>query len=502
MKPSKAVRAIASILLCGLGVWLALPNPYRQKTYLIKAGGCELETTVVEKREGGTQGSVVLFHGISANKRIMSYIAGGFAEQNLRVYVPDFPGHGRTPGPFSATRAEECGEALLNRLLASGMASPGRTIVAGHSMGAAIALRVASRVPIAGVIAISPAPMRAAHGVTAEKLLFNDPPALTAPTLVISGTLEPESMRGNAADLVSARNDDTTKYIKIPGATHVSLLFSPAVVKTYQDWTSRTLHLSGTPGMPSLRQLCGASMGFLGILLLANPFLREASGKKQNKEEPETGSSLPWGRLLAEFAIGALLTVVLLRYWNPLQVLHLFQGDYLGSFLLLLGTALVALHWSSLRESVSRPASGLLGSAFGAIVLLLLIAAWFELSLYEAWLTTEKWIRFPFLVIVLLPFHFAEESLLGPIAGRKGWRRLATGFSLRLVAWGALALGVLYWQSGEILLVLLAPYFVILHALQRRGMDIVREETGSAAAAAVFGAILLAGFCLVIFPIT
>jgi hypothetical protein len=33
-------------------------------------------------------------------------------------------------------------------------------------------------------------------------------------------------------------------------------------------------------------------------------------------------------------------------------------------------------------------------------------------------------------------------------------------------------------------------------------MDIVRQGTGSIAAAALFGAILLAGFCLVIFPVT
>ena len=51
-------------------------------------------------------------------------------------------------------------------------------------------------------------------------------------------------------------------------------------------------------------------------------------------------------------------------------------------------------------------------------------------------------------------------------------------------------------------MVLLTPYFVLLHVLQRRGMDIVRQETGSVAATAVFGAILLAGFCLVIFPVT
>ena len=74
--------------------------------------------------------------------------------------------------------------------------------------------------------------------------------------------------------------------------------------------------------------------------------------------------------------------------------------------------------------------------------------------------------------------------------------------SLRLVTWGVLALGVFYLHSGAFLMVLLGPYFALVYTLQRRGMDIVRQETGSAAAAAVFGAILLAGFCLVIFPVT
>src|SRR2546426_8924983 len=175
MKSRQAIRALAGVLLCGAGLWLALPTPYRERTYIFNADGCRLETTIVERQEGGSQGAVLLFHGISANKKIMSYLARGFAEQGLRVYVPDLPGHGRTQGPFSPARAEQCGEALLRELLARGMIDPDRTILAGHSMGGAIAERIASRVPAAGLIAISPAPMRAAHGATAEQFLLTDP---------------------------------------------------------------------------------------------------------------------------------------------------------------------------------------------------------------------------------------------------------------------------------------------------------------------------------------
>src|SRR5215472_4408179 len=113
MKSQRTLRAITGIVLCGLGFLLAFPKTYHEKTYLIPAGGCRLETTVVEKQSGASLGTVVLFHGISANKKIMSYIAHGFAEQNLRVFVPDLPGHGHSPGPFSPERAEQCGEALV-----------------------------------------------------------------------------------------------------------------------------------------------------------------------------------------------------------------------------------------------------------------------------------------------------------------------------------------------------------------------------------------------------
>src|SRR5260370_38341745 len=113
MKSRQEIRAVAGVLLCAAGLWLALPTPYRERTFRFDAGGCKLETTIVERHEGGSSGSVLLFHGISANKKIMSYLAPGFAEQGLRVYAPDFPGHGPPPGPFSPLPPKHAGETLL-----------------------------------------------------------------------------------------------------------------------------------------------------------------------------------------------------------------------------------------------------------------------------------------------------------------------------------------------------------------------------------------------------
>jgi len=154
------------------------------------------------------------------------------------------------------------------------------------------------------------------------------------------------------------------------------------------------------------------------------------------------------------------------------------------------------------RASFASSPRRILTAAFAGMALLLLVTAWLDLTFYEAWLSAAKWMRFPFLLLVLLPYHLAEETLLGSARPGKKWRRLALALSLRLISWGAIMGAVFVLHSGQILMGLLAVYLALFSLLQRSGMDIVREETGSAAATALFGAILQAGFCLVIFPIT
>src|SRR6202171_6481851 len=195
MKWRKGLRAALGVALCIVGFVLAWATPYRETTVVIGAGGCRLGTNVIYQGMEETRGYVVLFHGLASNKKIMSYLARGFANENLRVFVPDLPGHGRSPGPFSFERAESCADALVRELIARRAIDAQHTMLAGHSMGGAIALRVASRVGVAGVIAISPAPQRTAHGVPADMLPYTNPPALPPHTLAISAAFEPLGIR-------------------------------------------------------------------------------------------------------------------------------------------------------------------------------------------------------------------------------------------------------------------------------------------------------------------
>jgi pimeloyl-ACP methyl ester carboxylesterase len=514
-----AIRALSAVLLCVVGFVLARAAPFRETTVIVDAGGCRLVTDIVDAGEDETQGSVVLLHGLAANKKIMSYLARGFALMNLRVFVPDMPGHGRTAGPFSFARADTCSESFVRQLIRRGAIDPELTILAGHSMGGAIALRVASRIPVAGTIAFSPAPMVTTYGVPASMLPFNDDQPAPAHTLVLSGWFEPRSVRETARSLIAGSAATTGKYAVIPHSTHVSLLFDPAVARASQVWAAQVLKLDSNVALPSRIPLVGSLAGFLGVLILAGPFLRETVTKNplrgvnpvedQNTEPPSkpdestsAATAKQTGRALLEVAALSIAVVFVLRLWNPFAMLRLFEGDYLGGFLLILGVILLFLHRKDLGSLRPFRPTPLLAAAFAAIVLPLLIYSWFDLTISEAWWTAARWLRFPALFAALLPYHAAEELLLGPKEGKFEKGRLALALSFRLVAWGAILGGLLLLHNREILLLLLSPYFVVFCLLQRLGMDVVRKGTGSSLAAAVFGAILLAGFCVVVFPIT
>ncbi|MGB2590247.1 MAG: alpha/beta fold hydrolase [Candidatus Acidiferrum sp.] len=517
MKAGKMLRGVLGAGLCAVGLWMALSVPYGSRTFRVGAGGCRLITDIVEPTanapaDGLPQGYVVLLHGLSANKKIMSYLAAGFASQGLRVFVPDLPGHGRSDGPFSYQRSEECSENLVRELIGRGVLDPERTILAGHSLGGADALRVAEHIPVAGVIAISPAPMRPIKGIPRELLPFSEFGALPAHSLVMSAAWEPGRMREAAKELVPIPGDGTSEYLVIPHSTHVSILFNATAMSVSQKWAALVLHLKERPALPSRRGVLGFLAGFAGILLLAGPFLRETlQNRKEVGERLEKAVPIAKGRALVEYGIIALGTVGLLSYWNPLPRLRLFEGDYFAAFLLILGIVLLALHWNSVRDSFARGSGSpparplyltLIIGTFAGLLLFVLIASWMDLSISETWLTAARWARFVPFLAVTLPYHFAEELLLGPASPGKTAQRLSAALLLRLIALGAIVAGLFLMHSGEVLLVLLAPYFGLFSLLQCWGMKVVREVTASAAVAALFGAILLAGFSLVVFPTT
>jgi pimeloyl-ACP methyl ester carboxylesterase len=403
---------------------------------------------------------------------------------------------------------------LVRELIARRAIDPQRTMLAGHSMGGAIAIRVAARVGVTGVVAISPAPQRAAHGVPRDMLPYTDPPPVPPHTLAISAAFEPLGIRDSTRDLMTGDAATEGKYLLIPHATHVSVLFDSRVVRASQEWSAETLKFPAEPGAPSSAPLVGSLAGLAGILLLAAPFVRETVGMRRQatasvqaeesvpKDLSASSPAIPLYRALLETAAVSFLAVLLLRFWDPLSFVRLYNGAYFASFGLLVGLALLLIHHKSLRALWPTQIKILLLAALAGLVLHLLVTGWLDATSTEAWLSWARWARFPALFVAALAYLLGEELLLGPLAARAKSARVLLALTLRLIAFIALAFGIFVLHSGAILVILLALYLALFFLFQRLGMDLVHRLSGSAIAAAVFGAILLAGFCLVIFPVT
>lgn len=490
------------LLLVGLPLSFLSARRYSEKRYVVDAASCRMNVLVIQRRDlpqSGEEAGVVLFHGISANGLIMQYLARSFAEMGLRVFVPDLPGHGHSPGPFNPALAESCSASLLRGLAARGMIIPERTIIAGHSMGGAIALRIAEKFRPAGVIAISPAPMEESHGVATENLLFHGVPHVLPNTRILAGQYELGGIAAQAAALAESAHDPSVIYSVVPHNSHVSVLFSPTVAIACQAWAARVLSLPETTRLPSRANLIACVLGLLGILLVSGPFLRDVVGKTA-REDRATAPAAPWWRSVLEVIVVSFLVVWLLHYWLALRFLHLFEGDYLASFFLVTGVVLVAIHFRAARREFRVPWELVIGAAIAGVLLHFLITSWFELTASSAWLTLQRWIRFPVFALATFCFLYALELLAGPVQGP--YLRYLFWLVLAALVWHSLAFAVMHLHSGEILLVLLSPYFALQFLLAGLGIQLVRRLTGSATAAALFGAILLAGFCLVLFPVS
>ena len=137
---------------------------------------------------------------------------------------------------------------------------------------------------------------------------------------------------------------------------------------------------------------------------------------------------------------------------------------------------------------------------------MLAFGAWLNWQLTDAWLSAARWLRFLFLVPLCWPYFYIEEVALGspPEIAQRGPRAMRFGLFLllRLILWLACLFAYYAFASGQILILIIVTYLAAASIFQRLGCDAVRRRTGSATAAATFGAILAAWFFAAVFPLT
>jgi pimeloyl-ACP methyl ester carboxylesterase len=533
MKHWREAAAALGGLMVGFSTWAIHVTEMPHHTIYVEAGGCRTPITVIEPDLDRPLGAAIMLHGLSANRKVMNYLGEELAfDGGLRVYALDFAGHGDNVAPFTFRRAEDCAAAAVAKLVENGTLNPKATAYVGHSMGAAIAIQMADRDPVAATVAISPGPAVL-------------PKRMPANLLVFTGQFDPAFLSKSARDLQKAAGGDRTSaedFLEqraflldyVPRATHTSQLSRQQVEEDTRDWTLNSMEarsgntdevidwkerVGWTAEQPpaTLRSTlgkiwraavgAGSLWGIVGLFLIYPLWTMSAArfaGEQGGGGTDGADASAPGCLLLMlEWAVFAFAGVLLLMVFQPMRFVRLFTGGYLASLLLVVGILASAVNWKSFRENFRWESKTTVGAVVAAFGIFLSMGAWLNWQAYDAWMNGPRWLRFLEIVPAAWLFFYAEEILLGPVgAGGKRARRFGRFLLLRLILFGACAFGVFHLASGQILILLLVGGLALLSVLTRLGSDLLRQRTGSATAAALFGAILAAWFAAAVFPLT
>jgi pimeloyl-ACP methyl ester carboxylesterase len=522
MKAAKLLRlwiivlATAGIVLLLIGArWIRVAELPKQEIVLT-AGGCNTPITILQPpTDVQPVGSAILIHGLSANRRLMMYLAEDFAGHGFQSYAIDLPGHGDSKDAFSFARAENCATAAVEALTQAHAIDPQTTILVGHSMGGSIAIRMADRDPVAATIAISPGPTIPPKRMPTNLLVFSASADLSMLKQAARSLSDLAGGERAAPDDFAQRR--AFELQMLPHSTHTSLISDRRVAHNSEQWAMQSLFPGVSPETTALnldlatyetfgngrRRLAGGALGFIGILLIF-PLAVSLFAKIGGPTSPEAPGLAPRvPMLLAEVALCAMMAVVLLGLGVPLKFLHLYTGAYLVSLLAIVGVLLLILNFGFALEYASLKPLRLIAAAALGFATFLAIGGWMNWQLSDAWMNAPRWMRFAGILPFLWIYFFAEEVVLGPVrTGGARAKRFGVFLLLRLEIFLACTLAYYTLASGQVLLVLLFVYLAIFSILQRLATDGLRARTGAAAASALFGAILGAWFVASLFPLT
>jgi len=490
------LAAMGVLLLAGSAAWTRRHAP-TVTDFVIEAGGCRTPASVMEPRQSPPRGYALVLHGLSANRRVMQPLAGWMTASGFRIYLVDLPGHGVSTEAYSFARAENCITGSALELERRGWIEPQNTVVIGHSMGGAIAVRLADHFPAAATVAISPAPMILPARLPANLLIFSaqfDVPALKRQAEALARAQD-------RAESKDSSRKQTAAWVTIWHASHSSLIANRDVKRRTAEWASTAI-----PGatrntfVEPANLFPAAALGALGLALL---FPLGASLCFRLFRIPAVAGQFAnpaLAPILWQWPLAALAGVCVLNYGVPLRFLHLLMDDYLASLLLCVAVILGALRWNAAWEWLRGSSVEIIAAAIVGLLALLAAGAWANWQMGEAALNGARAWRMAAMTPLMWPYFFLEESALGTPEGRR-LRRFGAFMGGRLALWLAALLGVWWLQSGEFMIFFLAIPLAGFSVLQRLGADALWTRGGGATAAATFNAILAAGSLAAFLPL-
>jgi dienelactone hydrolase len=416
--------------------------------------------------------AVVLVHGFSGDRQVMSTLARCIAQNGYAVLAIDVSGHGENRNPFRSGFADEGSlrpdvTNAVDFLRTYQRVDGSRIVAIGHSMGAAAVLDYATTDPaLSGAVMIS-GWFRLSRGKRPKNTLFvfaeNDPKFIKFAASTISahfagvpevelGKIYGDFARGTAIEVV-----------QVPGVDHVRIIHSADAARAIMKW------LDGTFGTTrsSLTDLTdnrrdAALLSLVLFLVLLVPFGKMMGELAGNWSVYPAGIGGWIGLLILAAALLAAMPLIAIA--SPAAFFPLVVGAVQVSWFMAAGVIVVivllpspVLEWSKLRDSWGAT---LLAAAVAMAVIYLGQVA-LSAPFHRLALSLERLLSAVIGTVVMLPFWFSFELML-----RRGGLAVATARAVlgRILIIGVMIAGV-FLQVLPVVLMLGLPAIVLIYVM-------------------------------------
>ncbi len=426
--------------------------------------------------------AVVLIHGFSGDRVVMSALARRLAENGYGVLAIDVRGHGENRNPFNGAETDSGSlrndvKQAVDYLRNSDLVDGSRIVVMGHSMGAGAALDYATHDPnLKGAVMISGGWTLDAERPKNALFIFaqRDPvePIQDTSTALATRLADvPQIELGKSYGDFAQGN--AVEAVRVPGVDHVTIVASPAAATTIVRWLDSSFGIArtGSIELKDARRLT-ARFALIVFVILLVPLGRVCGSMAASWAEERPGPSGWIGLLIVG---GALLAAMPLAAANPASFVPILVGDVQISWLMVAGLIMLGvlvlwqpLEWYRVREGVG---SAILAGAAGFAVAYVCQVA-LSVMLHHLSLSPERLMVMVMATVLMFPFWIGFELLV-----RRGGLAIST-------VWGSLgrALILILMVVGVSLRVL--P-FVLMLILPIIGVGFVMMEIFAASAYSV-----------------
>jgi dienelactone hydrolase len=419
--------------------------------------------------------AVVLVHGFSGDREIMSTLARRIAQNGYAVLSIDVRGHGANRNPFSdnidgsalRTDVRRAVTFLRHYQLVDGS----KIVVMGHSMGAGATLDYATHDPnLAGAVMISGGwnlgPVRPKNAL----FIF----AQRDPYDAIQGT-----SKALAAHLAGVPQIELGKTygdfaqgtaieaVRIPGVDHVKIVSSPKAAATIIAWLDGAFARQRTGALNlSDPRRAATGVALVLFLILLVPIGRTAGTFAGEWPERPAGRAgwigiaIMGGTLVAAMPLVAMVP--------PATILSLAVGDSQVSLFAVAGLIMVTgllwygrVGWDRVRERVRERAGAVLIASLIAFAAIYVGLNAVSITFHRMALTPERTLFWILATLISLPFWFGFELLV-----RRGGLAIATTQAAvgRIAIVLLMALGVMV-RVLPFVLMLVLPSIVLLFVM-------------------------------------